>query len=246
MREKWRTRWEQSTLRAWAAGKLRLSRGKKLVLNLGIIALAGTWLWGLAGWPLPTAELEFRRLERASLEERSELILSLDGDMDVQARDGTWFSFTRPMVVGGREDRVLVGYSNRIDDPFDMLRRYEREDGPTPVPLYPNMVNWVDAAQNGAAGDWNRLLESPLLLVGVPQEAASGTLELTVLDLEGRSCPQSCPLFDLGEGIWLASVKAPWEVYSSDWCEGGTYTLRLYDQAGGLLLEREGTVPESG
>ena len=244
MREKLRTRWGQSALKAWADGKLPLSRGKKLVLNLVIVALAGLWLWGLADYPLPTAELEFRRLERASLEERSELVLSLDGDMDVQARNGTEFSFTRPMMVGATEDRVLVGYSNRIDRPFDMLRRYEWEDGPTLVPLYPNMVNWVDAAQNGAAGDWNRLLESPLLLAGVPQEAVTGTLELTVLDLEGRSYPQECPVFELGEGIWLTSVKAPWDVYSSNWCEGGTYTLRLYDQAGDLLLEQEGTVPE--
>ena len=244
MREKLRTWWKQSALKGWADGKLPLSRGKKLVLNLAVIVLAGLWLWGLADYPLPTAELEFRRLERASLEERSELVLSLDGDMDVQARNGTEFSFTRPRVVGVTEDRVLVGYSNRIDRPFDMLRRYEWEDGPTLVPLYPNMVNWVDAAQNGAAGDWNRLLESPLLLAGVPQEAVTGTLELAVLDLEGRSYPQECPVFDLGEGIWLTSVKAPWSVYSSNWCEGGTYTLRLYDQAGDLLLEQEGTVPE--
>ena len=46
MREKLRTRWEQSVLKAWADGKLRLSRGKKLVLNLVIAALAGLWLWG--------------------------------------------------------------------------------------------------------------------------------------------------------------------------------------------------------
>lgn len=244
MREKLRTRWEQSALKAWADGKLPLSRGKKLVLNLVIVALAGLWLWGLADYPLPTAELEFRRLERASLEERSELVLALDRERDVQARDGTGFSFTRPMVVGRRGDRVLVGYSNRFDDPFDMLRRYEWEDGPAPVPLYPNMVSWVDTAQNGATGDRDHIFESPLLLVGVPREAVTGTLELTVLDLEGRSYPQECPVFELGEGIWLTSVKAPWDVYSSNWCEGGTYTLRLYDQAGDLLLEQEGTVPE--
>ena len=71
MREKVQTRWEQSKWKAridrlprlW-----RLSRGKRLALNLVIIAVAGAWLWGLAGYPLPTAEMEFRRLERASLD----------------------------------------------------------------------------------------------------------------------------------------------------------------------------------
>ena len=76
MREKLRTRWEQSALKAWADGKLPLSRGKKLVLNLVIVALAGLWLWGLADYPLPTAELEFRRMERRCMLPESELVFA--------------------------------------------------------------------------------------------------------------------------------------------------------------------------
>lgn len=50
MREKLRTWWKQSALKGWADGKLPLSRGKKLVLNLAVIVLAGLWLWGLADY----------------------------------------------------------------------------------------------------------------------------------------------------------------------------------------------------
>ena len=177
MREKLRTRWEQSALKAWAEGKLCLSRGKKLVFNLVIIALAGAWLWGLAGWPLPTAELEFRRLERASLEERSELVLPLGKDLEVQARDGSWHRFVRPMMVGATDDRVLVGYASRTDHPFDELRCYEREDGPTPVPLYPNFVSWMGVVQEGQEDNFYGSAV-PLLLVGVHQGAACGEMEL--------------------------------------------------------------------
>mgnify|MGYP000790430681 CR=1 FL=1 len=48
MIEKLRTKWEKSGLKSWTAGKIHLSRGKKLALDLVIIVLAGGWLWGLA------------------------------------------------------------------------------------------------------------------------------------------------------------------------------------------------------
>lgn len=73
MIEKLRAKWEKSGLKSWTAGKIHLSRGKKLALDLVIIVLAGGWLWGLAGCPLPTVEMEFRRLERQYLQPRSEV-----------------------------------------------------------------------------------------------------------------------------------------------------------------------------
>ena len=244
MREKLRTRWEQSALKAWAEGKLCLSRGKKLVFNLVIIALAGAWLWGLAGWALPTAELEFRRLERASLEERSELVLPLGKDLEVQARDGSWHRFVRPMMVGATDDRVLVGYASRTDHPFDELRCYEREDGPTPVPLYPNFVSWMGVVQEGQEDNFYGSAV-PLLLVGVPQGAACGEMELEITEWEGEEVQQAAPLFDLGNGIWLAPVEQAENVADTGWYRQVDYTLRLYDEAGELLLEQEGAVPEA-
>lgn len=222
----------------WWGRLPRLSRGRKLLINLVVIVLAALGLWGLAGYPLPTAELEFRRLERTWLEGRSEIVLSLDRGLDVQARDGSWHQFTRPMVVGVQEDQVLVGYANRADRGFDTLRRYPLPDGPGLVPLDPNLVSWVSQENEKFYA-----LAVPLLLVGVPQEAASGTLELVVLDPQGQSRDQTGPLSDLGGGLWLAALEPPWSPYSSDWYQGGAYTLRLYDQAGALLLEQEGTVP---
>ena len=245
MREKVQTRWEQSKWKAridrlprlW-----RLSRGKRLALNLVIIAVAGAWLWGLAGYPLPTAEMEFRRLERASLEERSELVLSLGKNLEVQAQDGSRHVFSRPMMVGVTEDRVLVGYASRADHSFDELRCYEREDGPTPVPLHPNFVSWMGVAQEEQLDDVYGLAV-PILLIGVPEEAAYGGMELKITDWQGEEFQQAAPLFDLGNGIWLAPVEQT-EVINAGWYRRVDYTLKLYDGTGALLLEQEGTVPE--
>lgn len=230
-------------LNAWWARRPRPRRGHRLALNLVLCAGLLSLLWGMAGYPLPTAEMEFRRLERSSLEERSELMLSLDEG--AKARDGTEFSFTRSMVIGETEGRILVGYANGAGGRFDTLRRYERGDGPTPVPLYPNMVVWVETGRNGTEEVRNHVFESPLLLVGVPQGAVTGTIELTVQNRDGWSGTQDSPLFDLGEGLWLASMEAPWNPYSSNWCEGGAYTLRLYGGDGALLLEQTGTIPQA-
>lgn len=44
MREKLRGWWKKSGLKTWRDRLPRLSRGKKLALNLALIALAGGWL----------------------------------------------------------------------------------------------------------------------------------------------------------------------------------------------------------
>ena len=41
MRERLKARWGKSALKAWAEGRLPLGRGKKLAVNLAVIALAG-------------------------------------------------------------------------------------------------------------------------------------------------------------------------------------------------------------
>lgn len=245
MREKLRTRWEQSALKTWAEGKLHLSRGKKLALNLVIIALAGVWLWGLAGYPLPTAELEFRRLERASLEERSELVfLSRGSDQRFRVDENTWVYLDRPGAVGVLEDRALVGVATRVRVPIQMdsLRRYPLEEGVGLVPLTGCTLRQQTYVGTGGS----RVFDGhALLLINLPHEAVEGTLALEG-SLQGEAVVRDCPLFPIEAGVWIALVEQPEQSgYPSDWYVGAEYTLRLYDGAGELLLEQEGTVPET-
>lgn len=243
MREKLRTRWERSALKTWAEGRLRLSRGKKLVINLVIIEVAGLWLWGLAGYPLPTAELEFRRLERASLEERSELVFLSRGEgQRFQVDENTWVYLDRPGAVGVLEDRALVGMATRVRVPIqmDILRRYPLEEGVGLVPL----TGCTLRQQTYGAGGSRVFDGHALLLINLPQEAVEGSLALEG-SLQGEAVIRDCPLFPIEAGVWIALVEQPEQSgYPSDWYVGAEYTLRLYDEAGELLLEREGTVPQ--
>ena len=243
MKARVRTWWEGSALRAWAQGGLPLGRGKKLAVNLGVIALAGAWLWGLAGCPLPTVELQFRRLERTNLEARSELVFLSRGEgQRFQVDENTWVYLDRPGAVGLLENRALVGTAARERLPLrlDSLRRYPLEEGPGLVPL----TGCTLVQETYDTGHSQILDGHALLLVNLPAEAAEGTLMLEG-NLQGEGIVRDCALFPLEEGVWIALAEQPGEPgYASRWYEGADYTLRLYDGAGGLLLERAGTVPQ--
>ena len=243
MREKLRERWRKSTLKTWLEGKAGLRRGTKTVIQFGIILLVGIWLWGLAGYPLPTVEMRFRRLERTWLEGPSELVFQTRGyDQRFQAAEGVEVYLDRPAAVGLLEDRALVGMTTRSSKPLelDALRRSPLEKGPSPVPVAGCLLwEWNQGERGAEIFDG-----SALLLVRMPPEAAEGTLVLegTYREWDYR---RDCPLFRLEDGVWLARVEQPEVVgYPSDWYVGAAYTLRLYDGAGELLLEQSGTVPE--
>ncbi len=242
MREKLRARWKESKLRAWTEGKIHLSRGKKLALNLVLIAVAGLWLWGLAGYPLPTAELEFRRLERTNLEERSELVFLSRGEgQRFQVDENTWVCLDRPGAVGVLEERALVGVATRVRVPvrMDSLRRYPLEEGANLVPL----TGCTLRQQTYGAGGSRVFDGHALLLINLPQEAVEGTLALEG-SLQGEVIIRDCPLFPIEAGVWIALVEQPENGAPSDWFEGADYALQLYDGSGDLLLKQEGTIPE--
>lgn len=78
----------------------RLSRGWRIVRNLAVALACLYALWARAGWPLPTPELEFRRLERENLLGRSEI-------------QGIWEKNNINRIVFGTQgDQVLVSRYN--------------------------------------------------------------------------------------------------------------------------------------
>ncbi len=94
----------------------RISRGKKLAVNLALCAFLLVLIWSRFGYPLPTAELEFRRMERTHLLPASEL-------QGVFRRENEW------VVVGLQEDSVLFSEDRSLD-------RWPRSvAGPALVPI---------------------------------------------------------------------------------------------------------------
>lgn len=78
----------------------KLSRGWRIVRNLAVALVCLYALWVRAGYPLPTPELEFRRLERENLLGRAEIQGILKEN-----------NINR-IVFGTQGDQVLIGYHN--------------------------------------------------------------------------------------------------------------------------------------
>lgn len=94
----------------------RLSRKKRTVLNLTVSGVLLLTAWAILGYPLPTAELEFRRLERESLCPPSEIQGVFQG------------SYGHRTVYGVQGEQVVWG--------FQELEFWPREkSGPTLFPV---------------------------------------------------------------------------------------------------------------
>lgn len=94
----------------------RLSRRWKIIRNLALTLVCLYALWAWAGYPLPTAEMEFRRLERQSLMPPSQV-------------QGAFRLDQERVVVGVLEDRVIFSEVHALDE-------WPRsEEGTTLVPI---------------------------------------------------------------------------------------------------------------
>lgn len=239
MIEKLRAKWEKSGLKSWTAGKIHLSRGKKLALNLVIIVLAGGWLWWLAGCPLPTVEMEFRRLERQYLLPRSEVAYrskfwSAGGVGEVQSRDGAYLSVFEPFIVGVAQDRV---YSVTLYWPGrHHITVIPLGEGPALVPVNSVIARVPEPGKTLMSG-------CNLLFLQIPRETARAELEVDVTLFSNEQFTRRAQEgLCLEDGVWLFSLEPPEGGYSGDWYEGAAYTLRLYREDGGLLLEQSGVI----
>lgn len=233
----------------------KLSRGKRTIINLALSALLLVLTWGLMGCPLPTAELEFRRMERTHLLPRSEIVLSNgtrsgDGlqvsreDGAVLALDGTELYLRGRWMAGVLEDQAVVAC---LSGNGRYIRSFHLDSGPSLVPLlwrgeYLDSVGyWVahgpgKTPEGNPAYVYNYHNFAPFLLLNAPEEVSSA--EITVR-LEGEEC--SGGGWQLKDGIWLLGIER--EQRLGKWATGGTaYILRLFRADGSLLLEREGVL----
>ena len=135
----------------------KLSRGKRTIINLALSTLLLVLIWGLMDYPLPTAEMEFRRMERTHLLPHSEIQgIFLDG-----CRNRTW------QTVGVQEDRVVLLESRNLSEGGSIMSIWPgRTEGATLVP-----IPW-----NGSEFEKER----DIVAVDVPEGTASARLEAEV------------------------------------------------------------------
>ena len=219
----------------------RLTRGQKLARNLGLCALLLLWLWGMADYPLPTAEMEFRRLERQNLLPRSEIVFTASrGTNDLEPKNGPPLVLWERWVVGTQGGWASVGY---LDGKWSQIDVFSLNDGPSPVPLPLGRATWIER-EEGERGTRSLLHSGPALLFLEMPEAARGELTMDVTYWE-KDYHRVSEGWDLGDGVWLFALEPPESSYSVDWYQGGRYTLALYRADGSLLLEQAGTIPRA-
>ncbi len=243
MKKRLRDRWEQSALKAWADRKLHLSREKKLAVSLTVILVAGLWLWGLAGYPLPTAEMEFRRMERTWLCSPSELVFLAPKEINHLGNEGeSAFVLAGRWAVGVMDDRARVG---DLGGRWSRLEEFPLVEGPAPVPLAAGRITWIERMWEGEETSPQLRGGGGLLFLQIPRQAASGELEVEVRyrERDYRSIGWG---LDLGNGVWMFTVEHPRTSSFGNWYQGCAYTLRLYGGDGAPLLEQTGTIPRAG
>ena len=222
MRKTWKRLW---------AHRPRLSRGQKTVRNFLLCVPMLVLFWGARGYPLPTAEMEFHRMERANLLPRSEIILNTRKSQDIQWRDlpnlGFW---TDQVMIGVEGDQVHV--ANLLYNTMDVR---PLGGGITPVPLYNVFTTIFDPGKfhNGIA----------LLFLNVPVEAARAEIKIEAGNSKGGTYRYAGEGWRIIPGRWIFCAY-PGDSFNGDWYAGGAYTLRLYQADGSLLVEQSGSIPE--
>ena len=204
-----------------------MSYRKKITINLVLCGFVLLLFWSRAGYPLPTEEMEFHRLERTYLLPRSQIIFDSKAAGTIQWRDLPELEIVHNgLVVGTGEGYVHTAIHGRIC-------RWPLEEGITPVPLYnASAVTWKPGIyENGV----------PLLFLNVPAEAQRAEVTIEAVDWQEKSLRYQGEGWRLEPGRWLFCAY-PGDSFSGDWYAGGGYTLRLYREDGTLLAEHNGTL----
>ena len=161
----------------WRQWKSRLTYRTKIAGSLLVTLALLFSLWAYYGYPLPTAELEFRRLERQNLLPRSEIVFTAPRSInDLEPKNGPAFTLFDRWAVGTRGRRAAVGY---LDGKWSQIDVFPLNDGPSPVPLPMGHVSWIERAESERGIDSIPHIWPALLFLEMP-EAARGELVLDV------------------------------------------------------------------
>lgn len=216
----------------------RLGRGGKIVRNLVLASALALVIWAQYGCPLPTIDMEFRRMERKNLLPPSEIVLHT-GQITVSHSHDPGVpppKVTEEQILGLGEDYAVAFWKHPFSNSGNQLVCWSFAEQPGQVKLAP----LVSLISDTRGEDWpERESCAAVAALELPQGTVRG--EMTVEAPEGIYQEASEVL---EPGLCLFAFQSRLSSYSGDWVQGLSYTLRCYDAAGDLLLEQTGRVPQ--
>lgn len=215
-----------------------LSRRAKLCRNLLVGAALLLLFWGLKQYPLPTMDMEFRRLERSCLVEPTQIVLRTGRLTGSHSHEpgAPLPKVTQEQILGLGEDYAVAFWRHPFAPGANQLVCWSFEEQEGQVKLAP-LISFISDTRGE---DWpERESCVAVAALQLPQGTARG--EMTVEAEEGIYQEESQVL---EHDLCLFAFQSRLSSYSGDWAQGLPYTLRCYDEEGKLLLEQTGTVPQ--
>lgn len=216
----------------------KLGRGGKTVRNLVLVAGLALVIWAQYGCPLPTLEMNFRRMERTYLLPPSEIVLST-GRITVAHSHEPYDpvpKVTQEQLLGLGEGYAVIFWKHPFSTSGNQLVCWSFAEQRGQVKLAP----FISLISDTRGEDWpERESCAAVAALELPEGTARG--EMIVEAQEGVYQEESEVL---EHDLCLFAFQSRLSSYSGSWVQGLPYTLRLYDEAGELLLEQRGTVPQ--
>ena len=219
----------------------RVSRKTKLAVNLSVTLLLLLLGWARMGYPVLTAEMEYRRMERANLLSPGEIVFTVGEDdwsflafssprslVPVCALDGTQLHLQGRWFISRWEDRAaasLVG--ERGYDRFMDICPLEPE-GAAMLPLHGGYGLYYTEGRLGERVTNNF---APLVLVDVPEETSRA--EIALQTAKGLCVGEG---WNMGNGVWILTPDN--QMLDPRLEQEWPYTLALFRADGSVLLER--------
>jgi len=222
--------------------KLKLSRGKQTAVFLALTALLLCLFWGFMGYPLPSEEMEFRRLERQCGVPPTQMVVHIEKKME---REETYMP-QRRWIENSAAQYVGVGTGYAVSGAVrcrgltegTKLELWPLEEQPGLVKLIPLLMPF----QEWRGLDEFKASYDGIVLVDVPEGAAE--VELTLYNGE---TPMTDRMEALPDGGWLLtySRQEGSGYWNSDILRKLPYRLTVFDKGGTVLHTQSGTVPDS-
>lgn len=229
-------------LRRWYGG---LRYPVKIAVHLMVLSLWAFCLWARAGYPLPTTEMEFRRIERQNLLPKSEIVLLSKRKEDVfPTENGPDLVINDRWAVGRRQDTAVVA---ALGDqrPWYIMEIPLEPSGATVVPLTYRVFMtgrggyWVEETSGPGWLNYHHHNFDPYLVLDVPAETQR--IEMHAENHEGVE------FFGTGwkwkDDMWIVGLAN--EEALSPLYDDSEYELRLYAADGSILLSRVGRLSYS-